>query len=199
MWDSAGKHRSGISGRMSPSRPHASPHPEESLLRSLEPLEVYQALGTTSGGLTDAEVLLRVDEYGPNRIEEVPGASLVQELLGQFVHLFALLLWAGSVLALLAGQPELCAAIVAVIVINGIFGLWQERRAERAVEALKRLLPEITTVVREGREQEILAADLLPGDVLVLSEGDRVSADARLVEAAEIGRASCRERVCNDV
>jgi magnesium-transporting ATPase (P-type) len=125
------------------------------------------------------------EAFGENRIQELPAPGFGRQLLSQFVHLFALLLWARS---LLAAWPVsyLAAAIIAVIVINGLFGLWQEHRAERAVAALKKLLPEITTVRRDGRQQRVSAQTLVPGDVLVLAEGDRVSADARLVEAVDL-------------
>ncbi len=111
---------------------------------------------------------------------------LMQRLAPQFVNLFALLLWAASVLALVAGLPQMAVAIVAVIVLNGIFGFLQEYRAEREVAELKRLLPQQALVVRDGREQRVSAEQLVPGDLVVLAEGDRVSADARLVQSADL-------------
>ncbi len=159
---------------------------EQSLIAALEPSQVFAALGSEPGGLNESEALVRAQAYGANRIEELPGPSLARQLLSQFVHLFALLLWAGSLLAFLAGQPYLGAAIVAVIFVNGLFGLWQEHRAERAVAALKKLLPETAMVLRAGRELRISAESLVPGDLLVLAEGDRVSADARLVDAIDL-------------
>ncbi len=159
---------------------------EQAVLAAMEPSAVYVALGSKREGLSESEALHRAEQFGKNRIQELPGPGLGRQLLSQFVHLFALLLWAGSVLALLAGEPYLAAAIIAVIVVNGLFGLWQEYRAERAVAALKRLLPETAVVLREGHELRVSAEVLVPGDVLVLAEGDRVSADARLVETADL-------------
>ncbi len=148
--------------------------------------EVFDALDTGPSGLSGTDAAERLTRMGPNRIEEVPGPSWVRRLGGQFTHLFALLLWAGSVLALVSGQPGIAVAIVAVIVLNGVFGFLQENRAERAVAALKRLLPAAAAVRREGQQLRIPADELVPGDVLVLEEGDKVSADARLVDAADL-------------
>jgi magnesium-transporting ATPase (P-type) len=173
---------------ISEQRPAAEATPDEAWQRliGLAPEEVYAEVGTRRDGLTEAEARSRLDEHGTNRIEEVRGPSLMRRLLAQFVHLFALLLWAGSALAFVAGLPTFGIAIIGVIVLNGIFGFFQEYRAERAVAALRRLLPPQATVVRGGDETRISAEALVPGDVMVLQEGDRASADARLVEAADL-------------
>jgi potassium/sodium efflux P-type ATPase len=152
----------------------------------LEQGHVLALLGTQASGLSEAEAEARRSRMGSNRIEELPGPSWVRRLSGQFIHLFALLLWAGAALAFLAGQPGIGIAIIAVIVLNGIFGFLQENRAERAVAELKRLLPVAAGVIRGGREGRIPAEELVPGDILVLEEGDRVSADARLIEASDV-------------
>jgi magnesium-transporting ATPase (P-type) len=152
----------------------------------LEPDEVPAALGTTAGGLTEEEAGKRLAVAGPNRIEELPGPSLARRLLAQFFNLFAVLLWVGSILAFVAGLPSFGIAIIAVIVLNGVFGFLQEYRAERAVAALKRLLPPLATVLRDGQPRRLAVEQLVPGDVLVLDEGDRVSADARLIEAVDL-------------
>jgi magnesium-transporting ATPase (P-type) len=89
--------------------------------------------------------------------------------------------WAAAILAWIAGTPLIAAAIVGVIVINAGFAFLQEQQAERAVEALAAYLPPQATALRDGRQQVIDARQLVPGDVLVLVEGDRISADARLI------------------
>jgi P-type Ca2+ transporter type 2C len=147
---------------------------------------VLAALDTTAAGLSEAEAHARLARVGLNAIQEVPGPSWARRLLSQFTHLFALLLWAGSALAFVAGQAGIGIAIIAVIVLNGIFGFLQEHRAERAVAALRRLLPAVATVLRDGQPRRVPAEELVPGDLLVLEEGDRVSADARLIEAADV-------------
>jgi calcium-translocating P-type ATPase len=99
------------------------------------------------------------------------------------VHFFALLLWGAGILAFVARMPELGVAIFAVVVINGLFAFAQEHRAERAAERLRDLLPRRATVMRDGKSVEIDASELVVGDVVLLSSGDRISADLRVVEA----------------
>ena len=147
---------------------------------------VYDEMGSAQGGLTGAEAALRLDVSGPNELHEVGHRSLISRLIGHFTHLMALLLWVGAGLALLAGLPELSVAIVLVNVINGFFSFWQEYKAEKAIDALRRLLPVQARVLRDGYEVQVDATELVPGDVLLLDEGDRISADARVVEHAEL-------------
>jgi P-type Ca2+ transporter type 2C len=148
--------------------------------------EVYARLMTGPAGLGGAEVAARLARAGPNRLEEVRGRGLVPALLGNLTHVMAVLLWAAGGLALLAELPQLAIAVWTVNLINGVFSTWQEHRAERAVAALRRLLPTAARVLRDGVEVAVTAEELVPGDVLLLAEGDRISADARLVEAHEL-------------
>jgi magnesium-transporting ATPase (P-type) len=154
--------------------------------QALELEQVYAAYGTGPSGLGPAEAGERLRRFGPNRLAEVRGPGVARRLLDQFVHVFALLLWAAGLLALLDGQPQLALAIVAVIVINGMFGSWQEYRAERAVAALKRLLPPAGRALRAGEDVDLPAEALVPGDVLLLAEGDRIAADVRLVQTDDL-------------
>ena len=104
--------------------------------------------------------------------------------LEQFWSFFAVLLWVAGVFAVLAGMPELGWAIFAVVLVNGVFSFLQEYRAERAVEALRRMLPTVITVLRSRRELRQPAIDLVPGDVVEIGEGDQVPADGQLLSAA---------------
>jgi magnesium-transporting ATPase (P-type) len=139
------------------------------------------ALGTGSSGLDYEEAAERLGRDGQNTLPRVSGRRWYLEFIANFIHLFALLLWTGAGLAWLAGMPQLAWAIVAVIIINGCFSYWQEYQAERAVEALEALLPRRVTVRRCGRELLVEAAEVVRGDVLVLSEGQAIPADARVV------------------
>ena len=130
-------------------------------------------------GLEEREVERRLVTYGRNELVQRAGRSRVRELLHQLTHPLALLLWVAAVLAAVTGSGVVGGAIVAVIILNAIFAFVQEQQAERAVELLSRYLPPQATVIRAGRQQVVDAARLVPGDVLVLVEGDRVSADAR--------------------
>ena len=126
----------------------------------------------------------RLVTYGRNELVQRSGRSRVRELLHQLTHPLALLLWVAAVLAAVTGSGVVGGAIVAVIILNAIFAFVQEQQAERAVELLSRYLPPQATVIRAGRQQVVDAARLVPGDVLVLVEGDRVSADARLLSGS---------------
>jgi calcium-translocating P-type ATPase len=142
--------------------------------------------GASSDGLTTEQARVRLAETGPNVLRTADAPHWLARFAGNFVHLFALLLWAGAGLAAVGGMPELSVAIVAVIVVNALFSFAQEFRAERAVEVLRRVLPQRAHVRRDGRRQEIDAETLVPGDVMLLAAGDRISADARLLSSAEL-------------
>jgi len=147
---------------------------------------VYEALHSRPEGLTHAEVEERLRRYGRNVLAEGRKTPLIVRFLANFTHMMAILLWAGGIVAFLAQMPQLAIAVWAVNVINGCFGFWQEFRAEKATEALKRLLPMQARVLREGMEERVSAEDLVPGDIVLLGEGDRISADGRLVEDSEL-------------
>jgi len=113
-------------------------------------------------GLSSEEARRRLSEYGANRLAEPPRPSELRRFAANLVNPFALLLWGGAVLAFAGGLPELTVAIVVVVVVNATFASLQERRAERATEALKRLLPRSARVRRDGVTVEIPAEDLVP-------------------------------------
>lgn len=144
--------------------------------------QVYQALGTSSKGLPSEQAKRNLETYGSNTIQDKKGTPLIWKFLANFTHLMAILLWIGGIAALLGDLPELAIAIWAVNLINGGFSFWQEFRAGKATEALKKMLPSFAHVIRDGEALKILAEELVPGDVIVLAEGDAISADARLVE-----------------
>ncbi|MEO3798177.1 cation-transporting P-type ATPase [Nonomuraea sp. B10E15] len=141
-------------------------------------------LGTGPGGLSGREAARRLAVYGLNQVRRGERTSLAGELTRQLVHPLALLLWAAGALAFVAGMPVLGWAILAVIAVNAAFALLQERQAERAVEALAAYLPEHATVIRDAQHRTVEAGQLVPGDLVLLEEGDKVPADARLVDGA---------------
>ena len=148
--------------------------------------QVIDSLKTAEAGLTSEEAARRLAEYGPNEIREIKGRPLIFKFLENFYHLFAIMLWVGGILAFVGEMPELGWAIFAVIFINAIFSFWQEFRAEKATEALKQMIPRNAKVIRDGKTIQIPAAGLVPGDLIVLEEGDAISADARLIEEFEL-------------
>jgi magnesium-transporting ATPase (P-type) len=152
-------------------------------IHSLRPNDVYAALETGPEGLSAEEAGSRLSLYGPNRLHVVKPVSLeFEHLLSQISHPMALLLWAAGLIALIGGRPVLGIAIWIVVLVNAVFSFWQEYRAERAISSLEKLLPEYARVLRAGVESSMLVADIVPGDVLVLAEGDNIPADARVVQ-----------------
>ena len=150
-----------------------------------EPVRLlFRNLHSQPHGLTSREAERRLVSYGTNELVRRAGRRWHRQLVRQLTHPLALLLWVAAGLALLAGLPVLCAAIVAVIGLNALFAFFQEQQAERAVEALRRYLPLQASVYRDGRRTIVDASHIVPGDVLLIEEGDRVSADARLLEGA---------------
>ena len=159
----------------SASEPRAVPGAPPSELRRRQALE---------GGLSSREAARRLAAYGPNELRRRGRRRWPGQLARQLTQPLALLLWLAAGLAFVASLRVVGVAIVAVIGLNALFAFVQERQAERAVETLGRYLPERATVRRDGRRQVVDARELVPGDVLLIEEGDRISADARLLEGA---------------
>jgi magnesium-transporting ATPase (P-type) len=162
-----------------------SAYPVENI-QALQTAQVYQALASGPEGLTQAEAATRLGRFGRNALQEIKGKPLYLKFLANFTHLMALLLWVGGIVAFVAQMPQLGIAIWMVNVINGVFSFWQEFKAEKATEALRDLLPSYARVLRDGQEQRILAEELVPGDIVLFEEGDKISADGRLVEQVEL-------------
>jgi hypothetical protein len=138
--------------------------------------------------LTGEEAARRLRLHGPNLLKKARRTRGTQKLLRNFFSFFAVLLWIAAVLLLPAcvDMPQLGAAVLIVIVVNGLFAFFQEYRTDRAVEVLQRLLSLKSKVIRDGRHLSVDAATLVPGDVIVLEQGDIVPADARLTEAFDV-------------
>jgi len=147
-----------------------------------EPVErLLRDLRSSRSGLSGREAARRLIVYGPNQLRRRGGRHVWRELGRQFAHPLALLLWAAAGLAWLAGIVAVAVAIVIVIFLNALFAFVQEMQAERAVEALQAYLPQHAAVLRDGAPVTVEAAQLVPGDVLLVEEGDRISADARML------------------
>ncbi|MGL5549171.1 MAG: cation-transporting P-type ATPase, partial [Culicoidibacterales bacterium] len=137
-------------------------------------------------GLSTQAAQQRLTQYGANVLVQPKKTPQLIVFLRNFTHLMALLLWVGGSVAFFAGMPQLGIAVYLVNVINGSFSYWQERQASKASEALRNMLPSYVRVVRDGQEQKIFAQDVVPGDIMLLEEGDRISADARLIKAEDL-------------
>jgi calcium-translocating P-type ATPase len=148
----------------------------------LEPLaQLFRDLRSSPAGLSDREATRRLEVNGPNELSRRGGRRWPGELARQFTQPLAVLLAVAAALAWASGTPRLAIAIITVIFLNAGFAFAQEMQAERAVEALAAFLPERARVRRDGRTQDIEAGRLVPGDVLLIEEGDSVCADARLM------------------
>lgn len=152
--------------------------------------EVFKLLGTSEIGLTEDEAKRRLSHFGYNEIKKTANTSLFIKFLNQFTHFLAIVLWLAAILAFLSDylHPEeemrpLGFAIIGVIFLNAVFAFIQEYKAERAIEKLKLLLPFYVKVIRDGVEKQIYAKELVPGDLIILAEGDKVPADARIIES----------------
>ena len=148
--------------------------------------EVFDFLGTSPKGLTSEEARKRLAKNGPNMLVKKRRASAAYRFVANLRDLFSILLLFAALLAAIGEMWQLSLIIIGVVVVNAIFGLFQEWRAEKAIETLRRWMPEYAKVIRDGELKKVLVRDLVPGDVIDLEEGDRVPADARLVEAFEL-------------
>ncbi len=152
---------------------------------SLDPTQaadqLLRRLKASPEGLSTREAQRRLLQFGPNELSRRGGRRWPRQLGRQFTHPLALLLVAAAGLAWIAGIATVAIAIAVVILLNAAFAFAQEMQAERAVEALAGFIPSRAKVVRDGRHVVIEARELVPGDVLVIEEGDRISADARLL------------------
>ena len=148
--------------------------------------DVYPGLSSSPKGLSTIDAHQRLERYGANELPEPSHRPLWLRFTDQLTHFMALLLWVAGILAFISHTAALGWAIWAVIWINALFSFWQEFRAEQALSALKNVLPTQVRVYRDGELTQIPARELVRGDVIQLEEGDRISADARLVAAESL-------------
>jgi P-type Ca2+ transporter type 2C len=171
----------------------SAPSAPDAAIQRLSETEALEALGSGQAGLSEDEARARLERYGPNRLPELGRRSPWLRFLAQFGDFFAILLEVAGTITLasylIQGDPnnlKVAIAIYAVVLLNAVIGFVQEYRAERTAEALKRLLPMNARVLRDGAPVEVGADALVPGDVVLLAEGDAISADCRLIAASEL-------------
>ena len=166
---------------------------EETDWHACAPADVFDRLGTDEAGLTSEDAAERLAAYGPNAIRESESVSPLAIFVSQFrnVLIYLLLVAAGLSLAvgLLPGQdPNYvdAALIVAILLGNGVFGFVQDYRAEQSMAKLRELSAPDATVIRDGEKRTVPADEVVPGDLLVVEQGDAIPADARLIEATNL-------------
>ncbi len=154
-------------------------------IRSIE--ETLALLGTHPDmGLEAGEARRRLAEHGPNRLVQKEGKSLLQRFLGQFKDVLIHILLAAAVISVALGEVSDATIILAVVIINAVVGVIQESKAEKAIEALRKLAAPRALVIRGGERREIPAEDLVPGDIVVIDAGRILPCDLRWIEAVNL-------------
>ncbi|MCS7124740.1 MAG: cation-translocating P-type ATPase [Candidatus Bathyarchaeota archaeon] len=156
---------------------------KDNLWHALEINEVLKKLATNTNGLSREEAERRLEKYGFNEFEAAKRESVFRLFLRQFKSILIMILLGAIALSLMVGEHVDAVVISVIVAASILLGFSQEYRAERALEALKRMLKPMATVIRDGKETVIPAREIVPGDIIVLREGDKVPADARLIEA----------------
>jgi len=155
----------------------------KAIWHTIEPAQVLRELNTDPHkGLTEDEAKRRLEKYGYNELKKEERISPLILFFNQFKNILIIILLIAIVLSWIVGEKVDAAIIAVIVVFCAVLGFIQEYRAERALEALKKMLSPTITVLRGGKEEEIPSKELVPGDILLLEAGDKIPADARLVE-----------------
>jgi Ca2+-transporting ATPase len=154
---------------------------------ALDVAETLEALGTSAhGGLSGDEAVSRLAAFGPNELKKEDRVSPWSIFLGQFKNILIIILLIATALSAAVGEIFDAALIFVIVVFCAILGFVQEYRAERALEALKKMLSPTVRLIRNGKEQDVPSKDIVPGDILLLEAGFKIPADARLIESASL-------------
>jgi len=148
--------------------------------------ETFARLDSSPQGLSGAEAQRRLTIHGANELQAAPRASAWSLLAAQFRNVLIVILLAATALSAFLGHAVEAIAITVIVLFAVLLGFVQEYRAERAIEALRRMATPRATVLRDGRETEVDAREIVPGDLLLLATGDRIAADARLLQAVNL-------------
>ena len=148
--------------------------------------QLFHLFKTRGGGLSEQEVKIRLKEHGPNSFITKKKKPLIISFLEEFTDLMVIILIIAALIAGIAGEKTDAGVILFIVILNATIGFFQKYKAEKALEALKSMLAPHARVIRDGETMEIPASNLVPGDIIILSEGDSVPADSRLLEANEL-------------
>ena len=151
--------------------------------QAFEVTEVYRLLRSGENGLSAAEAARRLAETGPNELKRRPPRSLLAIFISQFKNFLIYILIAAMIISLLIGEVVDAGIIAAIVLLNAILGAYQELQAEQSLESLQQYQVSEAHVIREGHKVRIRAAEIVPGDIIEVEAGDRVPADARVVQA----------------
>jgi P-type Ca2+ transporter type 2C len=149
---------------------------------SLRAPEVFQSMETSLSGLSQNEAESRQSLYGENVLSDPPHPPEWQKFISQIRHPFTLLMFLAAAISLWQRDWTLALIILLLSITNSAFSYWREHRAEQATEKLRHLLPSYAHIIRDGTDLHIPGKNVVPGDLLILAEGDNISADARVIE-----------------
>ncbi len=148
--------------------------------------ETMEMTGSTKEGLSMASVASKRQQFGANKLEEGKKKTLLMRLLEQFASVMIIILVVAAVISIFMGEVADASIILGVVILNAVMGVMQEARAEKALDALKKMSAPFVRVKRDGQTEEIKTEDLVPGDYVLLDAGDIVPADLRLIESASM-------------
>src|SRR3989338_8473968 len=148
--------------------------------------QILKEQRTSERGLSSEEAKKRLEEYGKNEIKEEKGISPLKIFFDQFKSIVVWILIAATIISAFLKEYIDAIVILVIVVLIAILGFTQEYRAERAIEALKKLASLKATAIRDGSKKEVDAKELVPGDIIVLETGDKIPADARLIETLNL-------------
>jgi Ca2+-transporting ATPase len=148
--------------------------------------EVLRGSNSKPEGLSIGEAQKRLQEFGPNELKKEKKTSPLKLFLEQFTNILIIILLIATVLSFALGEVYDAIVIVSIVIVSAVLGFTQEHRAEKALDALKKMTAPSALVLREGKEVQIPASDVVPGDILLFYTGDKVPADARLIEAINL-------------
>ncbi|MDH5449524.1 MAG: cation-translocating P-type ATPase [Candidatus Bathyarchaeota archaeon] len=148
--------------------------------------EVQDTLKVDEKGLSEEEVNRRLQEFGYNELVERKRTTLLEIFLNQFKNIFVIMLLIATAISFLIGEIVEASTIAIIVILNAVIGFVQEFRSEKAMEAMKKLTAPKARVIRNGKEMIIPAREMVPGDITILEQGDRIPADGRLIEIVEL-------------
>ena len=159
---------------------------EEKEWHSMSIDEVSKELGVNNRGLTNQEAERRLREVGPNELQAEKQVSPIKIFIEQFKSILIIILFFATIFSAVIGEIIDAIIILAIVIASAGLGFFQEYRAEKALEALKRMLSPTINVIRDGKENRLDSSKLVPGDVIILEAGDKIPADARLFKIANL-------------
>ena len=145
--------------------------------------DVMSQMKSHPTGLTDQEVIDRRKQFGPNKLTSKRRTTLIEKFISQFKDLMIIILIVAALIAGFAGETVDAIIILAVVILNAIFGVFQESKAENAIDSLKEMSAPMATVLRNNQSKSVKSEEIVPGDIVLLEAGDVVPADIRLIEA----------------